>query len=262
MSNINVGTIFALETDLPKYSDLVKIASLSLREKRYSIKNWKLFSDLKDDSEINTYLNDKEKELLINVDDLVEGDLFFTSLLWMDTNMIGVRETFREAVSQISYQEKVAFLTIGLQQILFPDKEAWKSIMLIVEDLERFSSIFEVEKQLDKFVFEILERGAKGNKIKLAYLKNKRNYYKVSSKNRKDYLRGTGSIDAKVIDEMEKELAQTEIKFSNNAVINVDPDLVMIGYLVKIKYLMYDLRVLFNNVGKFAEDLMINYDFK
>lgn len=262
MSNVNVGTIFALETELPRYVELVKISSLNLREKRYNLKNWKLFSDLKDNDEINTYLNDKEREILNSLCDLVEGDLFFNTLLWMNTNMIKVRKTFREALSQSSDHEKNAYLRNQIKEIAFPDKDSWKSISKIIDGLDIETNIFEIEQKLDAFVFESLERGAKGNKIKTAYLKNKRNYYKVSTKNRKNYLEGSEGIDTKEIDEMEKELAETEIRFSNDAVISVDTDLVMIGYLVKIKYLMYDLRVLFNNVGKFAEDLMINYDFK
>lgn len=261
MSNINVGTIFALEANLPTFHEVKSISSQSSREKRNSLRNWKIFSNLKEDDEILGYLVQKEHELLEDASSLVENDEFFSTLLWLRHNMVNIRKLFRVTMKIENNETASKHFETGAREIAGYDDEFAEVLTKTYSKLPRNLSVFELERKLDELYFRLLKQKAGRNKIKKEYANLFANTYKTSAKTRTEYLNADGIVDEKSIDSSGKEFSEKEIDYANQSVINMDENLVMLSYLTKIKYLMYDLQIAFADFDKDKEDLLINYSF-
>lgn len=261
MSNINVGTIFALEAKLPKFGQVAGLSDMKSKERLNALKNFSYFSDLKENIEISEYLLAKEHELLNEANELTHGDDFFETLLWLRHNMVQIRKIYREVyfmenkdMAKRTYNEKINLLPNVDEKFILELENFY-------QELPEGLSVFELEKKLDELYFELLKKKTGRNKIKKEYAKLFVRSFREGVKSRISYLSDEGELETADIDKAGQEFSEKEIEYVNRAVTEMDENLIVLSYITKIKYLMYNLQIVFSDFGDDTKNYLIDYSF-
>jgi hypothetical protein len=260
MSNVNVGTIFALESQIPTFSELSSLLGVEKTSLGNVIQSWGLFGNTRDNSDMLSMVHEKEREMLFELLKISEGDQFFETMVWLKYEMVQIRKIFREMASLLSserekYKEK-------LKMINYPNKKIEDKINKFYEEVPLKIEIFELELLLDELYIQIQELFVRRNKVKKEYINTLRNLYKDSSKIRREYLENDNKDSQDALEEMNKEIALKETSYISEALIQMEPTLVALSYLIKLKYFFYDLNLLISGVSNKENNLLIDYSFR
>lgn len=257
MSSINVGIIFALETSLPKYQEILKLSGSKNADQFIALKKWKIFYDYKPNDEIWSYLNMKKSELNDDLVKLVTGDKFYEIYFWMEKNMVDVRKIFREYVKYPDRTDiKQALESLPKIQNKNIQKELFKIKNIVNIDM----TLFELESELDQFHLKILKNSAGLNKRKRGFVKIIQKQFELSSEKRLDYLTNDTELNLEALDLAQQQLSESEVKYTGDSLLNVNYDLVFMRYMLKIKFLFYNLQLMFMDFSEDKTKLFINYD--
>jgi hypothetical protein len=251
MTNFNIGTIFAIESGIPRFEEIEKIKLSKHAEKIVYLKRWRIFSDLKESNEIKDYLFNKKKQLINELEDIVKDDRFFSNLLWLNKNFNSIRKIFRQNFHNSKQQ-----IRVELRKLSHVD--SFEILSNLVDEIDQLKDIRVLESRLDEIYFEIIEKFA-DSKTKSKYLELKKNIYYETRNLR------MGLIDSKVdtvsnSDIKFRILTLKEDNFAKEAIVNVNPDLVIINFLNKINHLFENLQILFSEIAN-EQNVLIDYDY-
>lgn len=260
MSNVNVGTIYALESQIPSFSELSSLLGVEKSALGNVMQSWGLFGNTRDNSDMLNIVHVKEREMLFELLKISEGDQFFETTVWLKYEMVQIRKIFREMADLLSsererHKEK-------LKMINYPSKKIEDKISKFYEDVPLKIEMFELELLLDELYIQIQELFVGRNKIKKEYIKTLRNLYEESSKIRREYLEDDNSESQNSLEAMNREIALKETSYISEALIQMDPTLVALAYLIKLKYFFYDLNLLISGVSNKENNLLIDYSFR
>ena len=260
MSNVNVGTIFALESQIPSFSEVTLLLDVDQAALSNVIKAWQMFSNNRDNTNMLSMVHEKEKEMFFELLKISEGDQFFETLVWLKYEMVHIRKIFRE-MSVLSASERERYKE-KLNTIDYPNPKIEEKINNFYYEMPAKIGIFELELLLDELYIQIQELFSGRSKVKKDYLKTIRSLYEESSKIRREYLENDNSESQNALEEMNKDIATKETNYISEALIQMDPTLVALSYLIKLKYFFYDLNLLISGVSNKENNLLIDYSFK
>lgn len=260
MSNVNVGTIFALESQVPSFSEINSLNNADKAVLNNTLKSWSILGSNHDNSDMLNVVNEKEREMLFELLKISEGDQFFETIVWLKYEMVHLRKIFREMSSLLTlererYKEK-------LNSIKYPNKKIEEKIRKFYDEVPSKIEIFELELLLDELYLQIQELFVGRSKVKKEYIETLRSTYEDSSKIRREYLENDNTESQNTLEEMNKGIAIKETNFISQALIQMDPTLIALSYLIKLKYFFYDLNLLISGVSNKENNLLIDYSFK
>ncbi|MCA9380319.1 hypothetical protein KC675_04030, partial [Candidatus Dojkabacteria bacterium] len=67
MSNVNVGTIFALESQVPSFSEINSLNNADKAVLNNTLKSWSILGSNHDNSDMLNVVNEKEREMLFEL---------------------------------------------------------------------------------------------------------------------------------------------------------------------------------------------------
>lgn len=260
MGSINVGTIFALETDLPKYSEILGLYELDIATVLNSIQSWKIFHDMRDSDDKLNYLHRKEYEILQNTMQICRGDAFFETIVWLKYEMVQIRKLFRGYY--VNNPNDQATLELNLDSIVYPSEKIKKLIYEFAISLPLSIEMFELETKLDELYLNIMDAHTGRNKYKIEYVKTIKKLQKKTAKIRVEYLYDDNNDNQVILEEINKSAAEKEVKYISDAIIKMNETATMLSYLIKIKYFFYNINLLLSGVSNKDGNLFIDYSFK
>lgn len=260
MSNVNVGTIFALDSQIPSYSEVTALLGVDQSALSNVIRTWKMFSNSRDNSEMLSMVHEKEKQMLFELLKIAEDDRFFETLVWLKYDMVQIRKIFRELSTMVPSERGKHY--DRLKAINYPNRKIEEKITRFYEEIPPNIEIFELELLLDELYIQILELFVGRNMVKKDYVKTIRGLYEESSIIRREYLENDSLASQDTLEEMNKYIAEKETSYISEALIQMDPTLVALSYLIKLKYFFYNLNLLISGVSNKENNLLIDYSFR
>lgn len=257
MSSINIGTIFALESRLPKFQQISTLIQMKPKERINALRSMSVFSDFKEQEPIDEFLIKKEEDLIADTSKVIDDDAFFSTLLWLRKNMVQIRKAFRNTYIKSGKEAGKTHFKEALQSLEDLREEYAEEILNTYNDLPLNLSNFELEKKLDHVYFRLLKKKTGNSWVKKAYSSIYSESYKSGSEKRIKFLENKEQIDSREMDEYSKMISNQEVGFVKRALTEMDDDLIILGYIIKIKYLFSNLQIIFADFG--ADDLLVDY---
>lgn len=263
-----LGVIYHLNTKLPPFSLFEKLGKGDvLSELKPQLEERGFHSKTADGIESSfAYVNNLESQFLEMFAELMQGDRFFQTFVWLKSHMSEIRLQIRnDYLSDTPVQECVS----AIQNMCSDNPEASKLLSTFVKKAMQHKgdySLFSLEKELDNAYFTLLEKSVSGmgNRTYRAYVHLLRNNSKRDAELRKSYHGDVAEVqDTMLVSSTYfRDIAEEECKFVNRARFEFDTALIVLQCFVTHQYLFYNMRLALSVPEKDRADMLVNYQIE
>ncbi len=261
-----LGVFYQMNAQLPHFSLFQKLREGDTFSDVRSQLDESGFHALSSDREQGAfaYISDIEDQFLQTFEELVEGDAFLETLLWLKRHMPSLRLQLRNNLLKGAGAD-VRALEIG--ELCSTHLKAQEQFVTFVGRSQDWSgyTLFTLEKDIDELYLSILRSSLEGKSG--AY---KEYVHILDEQNSQDAQFRTQyeTAGAKILESetgssaLFQELSNEECRFVNRAVIEFDPDLIALQCYVTHMYLFYDARIVASVPAKDRGDMLVNYSIQ